>query len=92
MLDASKTASFSVFIILRAVRDAQIEAWRLLAITDDGSRQMITHVCMHQSNLNADLNTCESGVVWVCMFQTAGEASGPRAHRWEAVHIYTGAC
>lgn len=37
-LDPSKTASFSVFIILCAVADAQITA--------DGSRRMITHVCV----------------------------------------------
>lgn len=75
-LDASKTASFSVFIIPHAVRDGRIEAWRLFKITLDGSRQMIIHVCMHQSNLNIDLNTRESGV-WVCMLQTrwqSGEA------------------
>lgn len=78
MLDASKTASFSVFIILYAVRDAQREAWRLLEITADSSRQMIIHVCMNQSNLNVDLNTCESGVVWVCMFQTTDNLERPR--------------
>lgn len=83
VLDASKTASFSVFIILYAVRDAQIEARCLLKITDDGSRQMIIHVCMRQSNLNADLNTCESGVVWACMFQTTDSLVRPRG----PVHI-----
>lgn len=60
-LDASKTASFSVFIIPYAVRDAHIEARRLFKITVDGSRRMIIHVCMNQSNLNVDLNTCEPG-------------------------------
>lgn len=60
-LDASKTASFSVFIILYAVRDAQIEALRPFKITVDGCRQMIIHICMNQCNLNVDLNTCEPG-------------------------------
>lgn len=59
-LDASKTASFSVFIILYAVRDAQMKR-RLFKITVDGSRRMIIHVCMNQSNLNVDLNTCAPG-------------------------------
>lgn len=55
-----KLLSFSVFRILYAVRDAQMKR-RLFKITVDGSRRMIIHVCMNQSNLNVDLNTCEPG-------------------------------
>lgn len=92
-LDPSKTASFSVFIILYAVGDAQTEE-RLFKITVDGSRRMIIHVCMNPSNLNVDLNTREPGGLGshVPDHRQSGEASGPCTYCWEAVHIYTGAC
>lgn len=78
-LDASKTASFSVFIILYAVRGTRIGTMCLSRITVDGSRRMMIHIRMNPSNLNVDLNTCEPGglVLYVPDLPTLARPFGP---------------